>query len=99
MSDDFKLTLEFAEQAVIVHYDVYRWSPRVLLALRHDLDRIREEHAGPIVATTCSPADGDWAKFDKFVTAIGFKFHSAIPGLTVFGFQPLYIAEKLPCPR
>lgn len=99
MTPDFRVTLEAAEGVILVHYDVLRWNRRVLLALRRDVDRIREEHDVPILATTCCPADGDWEKFDKFVTAIGFKFHSAIPGLTVFGFQPLYIAEKLPCPH
>lgn len=93
MTEDFKIVLERAEGCILFHCEVFRWNAQVLRELRQIVDRIRGEHREPLVATTALPADGDFDKHAKFCRMIGFKYHSIIPGLTVFGFQPLYIAE------
>lgn len=50
----------------------------MLGAARREVDRALQAAGGELLATSISPHGGDRAKFAKFLTLMGFKFHCTI---------------------
>jgi hypothetical protein len=78
---DYTIRLEAAHGPTFGHVTVHRWSPDVARALRRDIDAVCALHEGPIYATqTDAPHGDDHDKWRKFVTLMGFTFHTTVRG-------------------
>jgi hypothetical protein len=77
---DYSIRLEAMHGPTFGHVTVHRWSPDVARAMRRDIDAICALHDGPIYVTqTEHPHGDDHAKWRKFVTLMGFRFHTTVP--------------------
>jgi hypothetical protein len=78
---DYRMRLEATHGPTFGHIEVHRWSPAVAVAMRRDIDAVCAMHDGPIYVTqTEHPHGGDHDKWRKFVTLMGFQFHTTVRG-------------------
>jgi hypothetical protein len=76
---DYWIGLEQHTGHAYVHSTVHRWTHAVARRFRADLDALLALHGGPLLATTHLPHAGDFDKFRKFVTSMGFSFSVTVP--------------------
>lgn len=60
---------------LLMHVDVHRYVPSVLRRMRHAWTAFRNCTAAPLFAIEPSPDDAKW---ERFVTAFGFRFSSRV---------------------
>lgn len=76
---EYAVGLEQVDDATFCHCDVYApWSKRLLMELRGHADLLMRLHGGPLHIVTMQPHGGDYRKWAKFCTALGFKFNQMV---------------------
>ena len=75
---DYMIGIEDVDGLIFCHATVMRWSGRVAAAFRHDLDDVCAAYGPPVFACAVEPHAGDHRKLDRFVTRMGFRYHSVI---------------------
>jgi hypothetical protein len=73
---DYYIGLEKIEGHTFIHASVFaKWSPQVKRAFQRDLETLFDLHGGPIHVATNDPHGGDYRKWAKFLTLMGFRFN------------------------
>jgi hypothetical protein len=75
---DYTISLEQDSGRTFLHCEVRRWTAPVARAFRADVDAVMGLHGGPIYAASLNPHGGDHAKWRRFVTRHGFRFHASV---------------------
>jgi hypothetical protein len=81
VTPEFYVGIERVGDATFAHCRPFvRWTPSVARKVRAACDQVMAMHGGPMFAASHQPADGDHAKFRKFVSLMGFEFFRTVRG-------------------
>jgi hypothetical protein len=75
---EYTAHLEQVDDLTFGHIEVHARPTRaVIRAIRADIASILDMHGGPLFAMTDQPHGGDYEKWRRFVTLIGFSSHDS----------------------
>jgi hypothetical protein len=89
VTPDFRIGIEDVDGMIFCHATVLCWSARVAREVSAAAGRLLGDYGPPLWGFAMLPHGGDHMKFDRFMTWLGFFYHSVI---VVRGFvRVLYV--------